>query len=205
MDKIDFKKELKQVFKASDKKIEIVEIPRLQYFVVSGTGYPGDNPAFHEAIEVLYGMAYTIKFMLKDESLQPEGYHDFVIPPLEATWCMGDEKFDKNQPEKWQWDMMIMQPAWIGWDLINKAKDEILKKKEQPGLKKLKLETIKAHKAVKTLHIGPYDEVDKIYKRLEAYIEDHGLKCSGPSREIYLSDPRRTAPEKLKTVVFLPV
>ncbi|MCF8370243.1 MAG: GyrI-like domain-containing protein [Bacteroidales bacterium] len=204
MEKIDFKKELKQVYKASDKKIEVVEIPELKYLVVSGTGYPGDNPLFMEAIEILYGVAYTLKFMLKEESLQPKGYCDFVIPPLEATWCMGDEKFDANQPEKWQWDMMIMQPGWISEELIEKAKQEIRKKKMQPILDKLQMKAIKAHKAVKTLHIGPYDEVSKVYEKLEAYINENDLTCSGPSREIYLSDPRRTAPEKLKTVVMLP-
>jgi hypothetical protein len=205
MDKVDFKKELKQVYKASDKKIEQVEIPELNYLVVSGTGHPSDNPLFMESIEILYGVAYTLKFMLKEKSLQPKGYHEFVIPPLEATWCMGEEKFDVNQPDKWKWDMMIMQPGWIGQNLIEKATQEILKKKEMPGLEKLQLKTIPAHKAVKTLHVGPYDEVGKVYEKLEAYLTENDLTCSGPSREIYLSDPRRTAPEKLKTVVFLPM
>ena len=205
MEKIDFKKELKALYKASAKKIELVEIPELNYFVMKGSGAPGEGPLFEEAINVLYSMAYTLKFMMKEEDKQPEGYHDFVIPPLEATWCMGDEKFDNTQPEKWQWELMVMHPQWIDDKVIEMAKKEILANKELPGLERLEVHTVPSYKAAKMLHIGPYNEVGKIYEKLGAHITEKGMTCSNKSREVYLSDPRRTAPEKLKTVVLLPV
>jgi len=115
------------------------------------------------------------------------------------------EKFDANKHEKWKWDLMIMQAYWINAELIEKAKQEIAKKKHQAKLDKIKLETLNSHKAVKTLHIGVYDEFGEIYKKLEAYINENGLEITDKSQEIYLSIPRRTAPEKLKTIVFVRV
>ncbi len=115
------------------------------------------------------------------------------------------EKFDANKHEKWKWDLMIMQAYWINAELIEKAKQEIAKKKHQAKLDKIKLETLNSHKAVKILHIGTYDEFGEIYKKLEAYINENGLEITDKSQEIYLSIPRRTAPEKLKTIVFVRV
>ena len=143
MEKIDFKKEYKTLFRASDKKVSYVEVPDFKYIMLSGQGAPENNPSFQEAIEVLYSIAYTMKFMLKlNKGLQPAGYFEYVIPPLEALYWMEGLDFNPDELDKWEWTMMIMMADYITDELINKAKDEAKKKKELPGLKKMQFKKL---------------------------------------------------------------
>lgn len=201
MKKIDFKKEMKDVFGASAKKSSDVVVPDMKYLSMAGKGHPENNPEFADVMEAIYRTAYTLKFMLKDEALQPEGYYDFVIPPMEGIYESDNMEFDLNKPETWSWVMMVMQPDWITDELVEKAKAEIRKKKDAPGLDRMKFEIIKGGKAKQILHIGPYGEVGAIYQALHDEIAADGNELAPACREIYISDQRRTAPEKRKTVV----
>lgn len=211
MEKIDFKKKYKTLYKASEKKITIETVPEFQYIMQEGEGSPENNSSFGEAIGALYSTAYSLKFMLKyDEGLRPKGYFDFVIPPLETQWWGTEGEFKQDQPDTWRWNCMVMQPDYIDGKLIKVAHEEIakskMKKKEPvPELGNLKLKKLPSFKVVQTLHIGPYNEVGKIYEKLGQYIKENGYTKSHKGHEIYLNDPRRTAPEKLKTIVRLPI
>ncbi|MCX6258829.1 MAG: GyrI-like domain-containing protein [Bacteroidia bacterium] len=200
MEKIDFKKTLKHLYQASDKKISIIEVPKMQYLMVKGKGSPEDK-GYHEAIEALYSAAFTLKFMLKDKKLQPKGYFDFVIPPLESLWSMEEGCFDPSRPDDWIWTAMIIQPDYIHDKLLTTAKKEAMKKKDLPAMSKLILSDLNEGKALQMLHIGPYNEVSDTYSIIIKELQEKGLKVSGQSHEIYLSDPRRVAPEKLRTIV----
>ncbi|HBS88889.1 MAG: hypothetical protein A2W91_00890 [Bacteroidetes bacterium GWF2_38_335] len=211
MEKIDFKKKYKNLFSASAKKITIENVPELNFLVYRGKGHPENNPEYGHAMECLFSVAYTLKFMLKfDEKIQPKGYADYSVTPVETLWYGENDHFDVNKPESWLWDCMILTPAFIDAKLIEKAKEEIIKKKKAkkeivPPLEKLRFEKFHEKKVVQTLHIGPYGEVGEIYQKLEEFIDKNNLKCHGKAHEIYLNNPCRTAPEKLKTIVRLPV
>jgi len=199
MEKVDYKKTFKHLYHASDKKVSYVDVPEMKYIQIEGKGSP-EGSDFHQSIEVLYKMAYTLKFMFKDKSLQPDNYHDYVVPPLEALWCMDGETFDVSKPDEWKWISMILQPDFINESHVKLATELIRKKKEVAGLKKLKLAKRNEGKAVQMMHIGPYNEVGKVYIIMERELKEKDLKASGAAHEIYLSDPRRVANEKLKTI-----
>jgi hypothetical protein len=201
MEKIDFKKTMKPLFQASDKKVSFIEVPVLKYLMVKGKGSP-EHIDFMHAIEALYGAAYTLKFMLKDQ--KPAGYYDFVIPPLEALWCMDCGTFDVSKPEEWLWTAMIMQPDYITESLLKDAVTALKKKKTVHSADKLDLTVLKEGKAIQMMHIGPYNEVGKTYTILEQELKADKKIITGAGHEIYLSDPRKVAPEKLKTIVRMP-
>ena len=202
MKKIDFKKEYKDLYKASDKKVSFINIPKLKFLMVDGKGYPEKSDDFQPAIEALYSMAYTLKIMLKDEKLQPEDYFDFVVPPLESQWWMdSSECFNAKKYEDWRWTLMIMQANYINDKLIDKAKEEIRKKKDITYLEKMRFETGPSGKAAQLMHIGPYNTVERSINVLVKDMEEKSLEMIGKHYEIYLSDPRRIPPERLKTII----
>ncbi len=202
MNKIDFKKEYKDLYRASAKKVSYIKVPEMKFLMVDGQGYPEKSPDFQPAIEALYSAAYTLKFMLKDEKLQPKNYFDFVVPPLESLWWMeGSDCFDVEKHDDWRWTLMIMQADYITDDLIEKAKEEILKKKEVSYFKKMRFEKGSSGKAAQLMHIGPYNDVNRSIDILIKEFEEKGLKMIGKHYEIYLSDPRRVPPERLKTII----
>lgn len=206
MKKIDFKKEYKELYRQSDKKISHVVVPEFKYLAIDGVGHPENNPSFEQKIGALYGVAYTLKFMFKNTELQPENYFDFVIPPLEIFWFMNDCKgFDPDKPEDWRWTLMIMQADYITAEHVKMAKTELLKKgKANEFLDELRLEKNLDGKAVQILHLGPYNEVAPTVEKLKNELKLNGLIQQGKYREIYLNDPRRVAPEKIKTICRMP-
>ncbi len=204
--KIDFKKEYKELYRQPANKISYVEVPEFNYLAIDGEGHPEGNQDFQHKIGTLYGIAYTLKFMLKEPGLQPAGYFDFVVPPLETFWFMkNDVEFDANKPDDWCWTLMIMQADYISTELVEMANKELIKKgKEVKFLDQLRLEKISDGKAVQTLHVGPYNEVRPTVKMLLDELENNDLKPARKYREIYLNDPRRIAPEKIKTICRMP-
>ncbi|MFC2136985.1 GyrI-like domain-containing protein [Bacteroidota bacterium] len=202
MKKIDFKKEYKDLYKASAKKVSYINVPKLKFLKVDGNGYPEKSPDFQPAIEALYSTAYTLKYMLKEEKLQPKNYFDFVVPPLESLWWMeGSECFDPKKHDDWRWTLMIMQADYIDNKLIEKAKEEIKKKKAVPYLKNMRYEYGPTGKAAQFMHIGPYNDVNRSIDILVKEFEEKELEMIGKHYEIYLSDPRRVPPERLKTII----
>lgn len=203
MSKIDFKKELKHLYAPSKKDFEIVDIPEMQLLMIDGHGDPNIAQEYQDALEALYGVAYKIKFMSKKELNK-----DYVVPPLEGLWWADDMDAFTAQRDKnaWHWTMMIMQPDWITPKMFTTARTIVEKQKGLPALSKLRLENYHEGLTVQILHIGSYDDEGPILQRMyNKFIPQNGLEIRGKHHEIYLSDPRRVAHEKLKTILRQPV
>ncbi len=202
MEKIDFKKKFKNLYDASAKKATIIEVPRMNFLMINGRGDPNTTQSFQEAIQVLYGMSFTAKFMLKADTSTP----DYVVPPLEGLWYTKDMiEFDLNKKDLWKWTLMIMQPEWFTQNVYQQTREVLKKKKNPPALSKLRFETFYEGKAVQILHVGPYDAEPPTISKLHAFINEQGYKLRDKHHEIYLSDPRRCQPEKLKTIIRQPI
>jgi len=202
MEKTDFRKEFKTLYNPPAGRFEIVDVPPMSYFMIDGAGDPNRAPAYLEAVEALYAVSYTLKFMSKAALA-----HDYAVPPLEGLWWAEDmASFTAREKDKWSWTMMIMVPDFIDRAMAEQAIAAAAKKKDLPALAKLGIERLEEGRAVQTMHIGPYDAEGPVLKRLhEEFLPANGLVEAGRHHEIYLGDPRKTAPEKLKTVLRQPV
>jgi hypothetical protein len=201
--KIDFKENLKHLYNPSGKKFEVVDVPPLQFLMVDGHGDPNTAPEYQEAVEVLYGVSYKLKFMSKRQLDK-----DYVVPPLEGLWWAENMATFASQRDKsqWDWTMLIMQPEWVTPEMVELAVREVEKKKGLPALAKLRLETYHEGLCVQIMHTGSYDDEGPILARLHGeFIPHNGYQEAGKHHEIYLSDPRKVVPEKLKTVLRQPV
>ncbi|GJQ61262.1 MAG: hypothetical protein SCALA702_03150 [Melioribacteraceae bacterium] len=202
MEKIDLKKELKQFYKPSSKKIEIIDVPEFNYISLEGKGNPNNSSEFEEAIGALYAVAYTAKFSAKQEN----GMTDFVVMPLEGLWWAKDfEDFVLDNKDNWEWRLMIHMPGFITEDFINSNKAKAFEKKGLSGINDVKFEKYHEGISVQTLYIGPYSNEHETIKAMHDYAEGEGYDLDGLHHEIYLGDPRKVAPEKLKTVLRQPV
>ena len=198
--KIDIKKQYKHLF-ASKREAHLVEVPKFRYLMIDGKGSP-DGAAFQDAIGALYSTAYTTKFRLK-----AVGRADFVVPPLEALWWADDESaFDENRRDKWQWTLMLIQPEHVTEEDIADALAALDKKgKATASHRNMRTEPLEEGQAVQCLYVGPYDSMGGAISTMQAFAESNGLELAGKHHDVYLSDPRRTAPERLKTVLRRPV
>ncbi len=201
MSKIDFKKELKHLYKPSATKVVTVEVPTLNYIMIDGKGEPHGS-AYVNALETLYPVAYTLKFMSKQGELAT----DYVVMPLEGLWWSDnmDDYITRNK-SNWQWTMMIMQPDFISAAMFTDAVAQVRKKKNPASLDRLRFEPFSEGKAAQILHIGPFDDEGPTIERMHDYIAAEGSQLRGIHHEIYLSDIRRAAPENWKTVLRQPM
>ena len=201
MEKVDLKKTLKHLYRPPSKDFVIVDVPELQYVMIDGIGDPGKSEAYAEAMSWIYSVAYTVKFASKIDLGR-----DFVVMPLEGLWWADDmTAFTLGHRDAWKWTSMIMQPDWITGamfdDAVTKSQDKL-----GPPPESLRLESLAEGLSVQILHLGPFaDEAPTLARLHNEYLPDQGLVEDGHHHEIYLSDPRRTAPEKLKTVLRQPV
>lgn len=200
MGKMDLKKELKPLYNASAKEAKLVTGWPLRYLMVNGFGDPNTNPDFQAGVEALYTVSYTLKFMLK----KGQGL-DWAVPPLEGLWWIQMADFDFERRDDWRWTLMIPQPEQVTKELLAEAVAAAKKKKPLPALERLRLEIYDEGQAAQILHVGPYSEEMATVERLHSFIKEKGFHLCGKHHEIYLSDPRRTAPEKLKTILRQPV
>lgn len=201
MDKIDLKKEMGHLYKAP-RKPEIVDVPALRYIMVDGTGNPNDNEWFQEATGALYAVSYTLKFKLKKNTTPM----DYVVMPLQGLWWADDmEVFVMDMREDWKWTLMILQPEEITPEMFEDACNEVRKKKGLKAVDQLRLETYEEGPSAQVMHLGPYAEEAPTIAALHEFIEHQGKRPKGKHHEIYLGDPRRTAPERLKTIIRQPV
>ena len=198
--KIDIKKQHKQLF-VSKREPHIVRVPSLLYLMIDGEGSP-QGTAFQDAIGALYSTAYRTKFRLK-----AAGRVDFVVPPLEALWWADDPSaFDENRKDDWRWRLMLALPDHVTEHDVGQALDELDKKRKSTAAhRSMRTELMEEGRAAQCLHVGPYDSMGESIAAMQAFAEANGLKLAGKHHEVYLSDPRRTAPEKLKTVLRRPV
>lgn len=202
MKKIDLKKDFAALYKATAKPA-VIKVPKLRYLMIDGQGDPNTSKAFADAITTLYGLSYTLKFMVKNG---PEAI-DYGVMPLEAIWWADDMKdFTQGNKAKWKWTAMIMQPAFITATMVKAAKAELVrKKKDLPSIALLRLEDMTEGACAQILHVGPYAAEGPTITKLHAFIQENGKSLRGKHREIYLNDARRTAPEKLRTIIRQPM
>ncbi|MBT8106980.1 MAG: GyrI-like domain-containing protein [Gammaproteobacteria bacterium] len=203
MAKIDIKKELKHLYRPSKSEFSLFEVPPMRFLMIDGRGDPNTAPAYTMAVQALFSVAYTLKFMSKNDLGK-----DYVVPPLEGLWWATDMQTFTNKRDKsqWLWTMMIMVPDWIPDEMVVRAQAAAGEKKALPALPKMRCEYYGEGLAVQILHIGPYDEEGPVLKQMHTeYLPAQNLTFNGKHHEIYLSDPRRVAPEKLKTILRQPV
>ena len=202
METIDYKKQFKQFYAASAVKVEIVDVPAMNFLMIDGCGDPNTAKSFGDAIEALYSLAYTLKFMVKKGPLAI----DYGVLPLEGLWWAEDmTAFTTGNKDAWNWTVMIMQPEFITPEMVAAATLEVAKKKSPVALPLVRFARFAEGKAAQTLHVGPFAEEGPTMERVHARIA--ALRCQrvGKHHEIYLSDMRRTAPEKWRTIVRQPL
>ncbi len=216
MTKIDFKKQMKDLYKPPKGKFSVVDVPKMNYIMLDGRGDPNTAPAYQQAVEALYATAYKLKFLSKKELGR-----DYVVPPLEGLWGSGgmedqlaaasDESewlaiFTASDRDAWQWTMMIMQPDWITAEMVAQICEQVGKAKDLPALEKLRFDSLDEGLSVQVLHVGPYADEGPVLAQMHLdFIPNNGYVETGKHHEIYLGDPRKTAPERLKTVLRQPV
>lgn len=202
MEKIDFLKQLKHLYAPSAKKVEIVDVPEMHFLMIDGEGDPNTSQAFKDAVEALFSLAYTLKFMVKKGEMGV----DYGVPPLQALWWSDDPSaFSTGNKEAWKWTVMIMQPEFITSTLVEEARREVQRKKNPTSLSLVRFEAFKEGKAAQIMHIGPFSEEGPTIEKVHSFIESSGSRLIGKHHEIYLSDIRRAAPEKWKTIVRQPM
>jgi hypothetical protein len=214
VEKIDYKKKYKELYLPKQKPM-VVDVPAMTFIMVNGSGNPNNEDGeYHKAVELLYGLAYTIK-MSKRNGCEPKGYFDYVVPPLEGLWWLEDDNMDFTLKDKYLWTSMIRQPEFVTKEVFEWACKELKRKKPKIDITNAYLENFSEGLSVQIMHIGPFADEPKSTKLIGSYIGENNLKDAistaypgGRIRrhhEIYLSDPRKTSPEKLKTVLRHPV
>jgi hypothetical protein len=206
MPKIDLKKENKELYDPSAKEVSIVDVPKMNFLMIDGEGDPNTSQEYQAAIEALFPVSFSVKFISGKENSQ-----DYVVMPLEGLWWVENmEDFSIQDKSSWKWTAMIRQPDFITKDMIKKAKEEVEKKKNPTALSRIKFESLHEGLSVQIMHIGPYSEEGPTIKKLHNFIGDKGYEFDGSMpgekhHEIYISDVRRTKPERLKTVIRQPI
>lgn len=202
MSKVDFTKQLKHLYAPPPKTFTVVEAPPMRYLMLDGHGDPNTAPAYKQAVAALYVLAYRIKFVSKNELGK-----DYVVPPLEGLWWAADmTTFATRNKAAWDWTMMIMLPEWITDVVYQGVLNEVDQKKELPCLHEIRVDRYHEGLSVQILHIGSYDDEGPVLARLHGeWLAQQGYVENGKHHEIYLSDARRVAPSKLKTVLRQPI
>jgi len=200
MTKIDFKKTMKDLYQPPSNKFSVVDVPAMNFLMLDGYGDPNLTPDYQVIMTALYAVAYKIKFMLKLQNF------DYVVPPLEGLWWMEDmREFTLKNKSRWNWTMMIMQPEMVDRGLFQAARQEVAAEKNLPAVARMRLERYEEGPSVQILYYGPYEEEAPVIARMHEFIKSEGFELTGKHHEIYLSNPQRTSPEKLKTILRQPV
>lgn len=203
MDKLEFKKLYKKYYSPKTGKPEIITPPAMQYVMVDGRGDPNESVSFQDAIGALYGAVYTIKFSRKKAGKGT----DFSIGALEGLWWTDDEDevFGIGEKKDWLWTIMIWVPDDVTQDEFKQAVAQLKEKKPNPALSRIRLDTFDEGRVVQIMHIGPYGAEQPSVDKMQAYASAEGYSQAGKHHEIYFGDPRRTAPDKLRTILRHPV
>ena len=202
MHRMDCKKDLKHLYFPPAKEVVTVTVPAMNFLMTDGAGDPNTSERFREAVQALYGASYTLKFMLKKRKSSP----DYSVGPLEALWWSPSGKdLDLADKNSWKWTVMIMQPDFITGEDVVRALEEVKAKKGDAGVKALRFEKFEEGLSAQVMHIGPYAAEAPTIERLHGYIREAGRRRRGKHHEIYIGDPRRVAPERMKTVIRQPM
>lgn len=200
--KADLKKEI-AAYSARRGSFQIVDVAPQQYVMVDGSGDPNTVQRYRDAVSALFSLAYALKFLSRDLLGR-----DHVVMPLEALWWADDMASFTTQRDKarWSWTAMILVPDWISADHVEQARSSVLRKGALPLADEVRLERLDEGRCVQTLHVGPYDDEAPVLEAMHHdFAPSHGLRLRGRHHEIYLSDARRTAPERLRTILRQPV
>jgi hypothetical protein len=202
MKKIDIKKNLKHMYQPSAKEVEQIDVPTMNYLMADGAGDPNISPEFAAIVEALFALSYTLKFMVKNGTLAI----DYGVMPLEGLWWADDmSSFSAGDKSKWKWTLMIMQPEFISRGMVDAAIAEVRAKKNPAALSRVRFEKLAEGSAAQIMHIGPFSEESPNILRVHQFIESSGHKRVGKHHEIYMSDIRKTAPSKWKTIIRQPM
>jgi hypothetical protein len=205
MSPFDLVKQLKPLYAPSPRHPAIVEVPELAFLMIDGRGDPNGSESYQDALGALYGIAYTLKFTLK--KADPE--RDFKVAPLEGLWWSDAERpsLDELQADRdaWNWTMMIALPDAVTAAEVGAAAEAAARRRPLPAAAHVRLERFAEGLAAQIMHVGPYSAEGPTIARLHDFVEEQGYELRGRHHEIYLGDPRRTAPERLKTVLRHPV
>ena len=192
MEKINLKKELKYLYQPSAKEVVQVDVPAMNYLMVDGEGDPNTSLAYADAVEVLFAVSYTIKFIVKKGPLAI----DYGVMPLERLWWVDDmSKFTTEDKSNWKWTMMIMQPSFVTPEIIDSAIADVKMKKNPTAISKLRLEAFSEGRCAQILHIGTFFEEGPTIEKVHQFIDSRGNR-TGKHHEIYLSDIRKADPAK---------
>lgn len=216
-EKLDYKKKEKELYLPGTKP-SVIDVPAIPFLMVDGKGDPNtEGGEYQQAVELLYALSYSIKMGYKKIS-KPDGYTDYVVPPLEGLWWLEEgtsADSDFSQKEKYCWTSMIRLPEFVTREVFEQACREVAKKKPELDTEKARLEIFEEGLCIQVMHFGPYAEEPKTIAEMEAFLKENhyqnaiGDKTSdGNTRrhhEIYLSDPRKTEPSKMKTVLRHPI
>ncbi|MEY3441813.1 MAG: hypothetical protein RLZZ519_94 [Bacteroidota bacterium] len=196
--KIDFQKQDRHLYSSSAKEPSWVEVPAMNFLMIDGEGDPNTSQAYREAVEALFSMAYALKFKVKKGPQEI----DFGVLPLEGLWWADDPRaFVEGKKDQWKWTLMIRQPDFIPGEMVAETRTEILKKKQLSALNFMRFGNFTEGKCAQILHVGPFSAEGPTIERLHAFIQAAGYKLAGKHHEIYLSDIRKAAPEKWRTVI----
>ncbi len=201
-DTTDFKKTL-DAYRARRGELRVVDVPDLQYLMVDGHGDPNTSADFTEAVAALYPVAYRLKFASKRELGR-----DYVVPPLEGLWWADDmDAFTAARDKsRWDWTLMLMVPGWIDHAAYVVAVEQVAAAKRPSRLQDVRLDPLSEGRCVQTLHVGSFDDEAEVLARMHSeLVSERGLRMVGRHHEIYLSDARRVAPEKRRTILRQPV
>jgi hypothetical protein len=192
--------DVNELYTASAKQPSVVDVPELQFLMVDGGGDPNTSPEFQQAIQVLFSLTYGVHFALKRAGVESR------VRPVEALWwAPGKVGLLEADRATWRWTAMLLQPDELTPALLEKVRTEAARKKPLPKLSEARLETFREGLSAQIMHVGPYSAEQPTIERLHAFITGAGYHVRGKHHEIYLGDPRRAAPEKLKTIVRHPV
>ena len=197
-DKLDLYKTHKDEY-AAPRKPTLVAAGPAKYLTVEGRGAPGGEE-FQAKIGALYGLAFTMKMACKFG-----GGQDYKVCPLEALYFGDEDTFRRTPPDQWRWKLMIRTPQFIKAAELKSAKQALREKAKPPEFEQATLETLREGRCVHMLHVGPYDQEEQTLAAMKQLAADNGLTFAGPHHEIYLSDPRRVPPERLRTLLRMPV
>ena len=199
--KVDLKKTL-DAYQARPGELRVLDVPPMQYLMVDGHGDPNTAPEYADALAAIYPVAYTLKFASRDLG------RDHVVMPLEALWWASDMAVFTSARDKsrWSWTAMVMVPDWVTRAMFDDAVSAVARKKRPASLDRVRLETLHEGRCVQTLHVGPYDDEAGVLARMhDEFIPGAGLRMTGKHHEVYLSDPRRVAADRLRTILRQPV
>ena len=201
MAKLDLKRTMRRLYFPPANEPVLVDVPEMQFLMIDGRGDLATSHTYAEAIDALFTVSYALKFTIK--RVDPEG--DYTVMPLESLLWTDEKRFDAEDRSTWRWTAMVAQPPAINQELVRATAHEAAGKRRFPALRKMRLDGFREGLSAQILHIGRYEDEAPTIRKLHAFISDHDYPVRGRHHEINLSDPKRCAPERMRTVIRQPI